>query len=50
MSKAHVKRETLSLGEATVSTKWEVAAIVEVFERTGGMMDMGQRVSNGTTH
>jgi hypothetical protein len=29
------KRETMSLEEATVSNMWEMAAIVEVFERKG---------------
>ena len=33
MSNAHVKRETMSFEEATVSTMWEIAAIVEVLER-----------------
>jgi hypothetical protein len=35
MSTDHPKRESLSLEEATVSTMWEIAAIVEVLERKG---------------
>jgi hypothetical protein len=29
------KRDTMSIGEATVSNMWELAEIVEVLERTG---------------
>jgi hypothetical protein len=29
---------------------WEIAAIVEVLERLGGIIEMGQRVAKRTTH
>lgn len=35
MSDDRPKREIMSLEEATVSNMWEMAAIVEVFERKG---------------
>ena len=35
MSDDRPKRDTMSLGEATVSNMWEIAAIVEVLERKG---------------
>ena len=35
MSTDRPKRESLSLEEATVSNMWEMAAIVEGFERKG---------------
>jgi hypothetical protein len=28
----------------------EIAAIVEVLDRLGGIIEMGQRVAKGTTH
>jgi hypothetical protein len=40
----------MSLEEATVSNLWEIAVIVEVPERKGGIIEMGQRVAKGTTH
>ena len=35
MSNDHPTRKTMSLEEATVSSMWEIAAIVEVLERKG---------------
>jgi hypothetical protein len=35
MSDDSPKRETMSLGEATISNMWEIAAIVEMLERKG---------------
>ena len=35
MSNDRPKCDTMSLEEATVSTMWEIAAIVEVLERKG---------------
>ena len=35
MSTDRIKRETMSIEEATVSNMWEIAAIVEVLERKG---------------
>ena len=34
-SDQRTKRDTISIEEATVSNLWEIAAIVEVLERTG---------------
>jgi hypothetical protein len=34
----HPTRETMSLEEATVSTMWEIAELVEVLERLGGII------------
>ena len=50
MSEQRLKRESMSLEEATVSNMWETAAIVEVLERLDGIFEMGQRVAKGTTH
>jgi hypothetical protein len=35
MSDDRPKRDNMSLEEATVSNRWEIAAIVEVLERKG---------------
>jgi hypothetical protein len=35
--------------EATVSNMWEIAAIVEVLERLGGIIEMGKKLAKGTT-
>jgi hypothetical protein len=35
MSDDRLKRDSMSLEEATVSNMWEIAAIVEVLERKG---------------
>ena len=35
MSTDRPKRDAMSIEEATISNMWEVAAIVEVFERKG---------------
>jgi hypothetical protein len=35
MSNDRPKRESMSLEEATISTMWEIAALVEVLERKG---------------
>jgi hypothetical protein len=35
MSNDRPKRESMSLEEATISSMWEIAAIVEVLERKG---------------
>jgi hypothetical protein len=50
MSDDRPTRETMSLEEATVSTMWEVAELVEVLERLGGIIETGHRVAKGTTH
>ena len=36
--------------EATISNMQEIAAIAEVLERKGVIIEMGQRVAKGTTH
>ena len=41
MSNDRPKRESMSIEEATVSNMWEIAAIVEVLERKGGVLDYG---------
>ena len=40
----------MSIEEATISNMWEIAAIVEVLKRYGGIILMGQRVAKGTAH
>lgn len=35
MSNDHLKRDSMSLEESTVSKMWEIAAIVEILERKG---------------
>ena len=35
------KRDSMSLEEATVSNMWEIAVIVEVLERLGGIIELG---------
>jgi hypothetical protein len=50
MSTDRPKRETMSVEEATISNMWEIAAIVEVLKRYGGIILMGQRVAKGMTH
>jgi allantoicase len=42
MSNQHLKRESMSIEEATVSNMWEIAAIVEMLERLGRIIEMGQ--------
>jgi hypothetical protein len=37
----------MSLEEATVSNMWDIAAIVEVLERLGWIIEMGQWVAKG---
>jgi len=49
MSNQHPKRESMFIEEATVSNMWEIAAIVEMLERLGRIIEMGQRVANGST-
>ena len=41
MSNDRPTRETMSLGEATVSNMWAMAAIVEGLERKGGVLYYG---------
>jgi hypothetical protein len=41
MSDDRPKRETMTIEEATVSNLWEMAAIVEVLERHGGVLYYG---------
>lgn len=50
MNEQCIQRESMSLEEATLSNMWEIAAIVEVLERLGRIVEMGQRVAKGTTH
>jgi hypothetical protein len=38
----------MSIEEATVSNMWEIAAIMEVLECLGRIIEMGQRVAKGT--
>ena len=40
----------MSLGKATASNTWEIAAIAEVLERKGGIIEVGQRVAKGRMH
>jgi hypothetical protein len=35
MSTARPNRDSMSIEEATISNRWEIAAIVEVLERKG---------------
>ena len=44
MSNDRPTRETMSIEEATVSNMWEMAAMVEVPERKGHIIEMGQRL------
>ena len=50
MSDNRPTRDSMPIEEATVSNMWEIAAIVEVLERLGGIIAMGHRVAKGTTH
>ena len=50
MNAPRTKRETMSLEDATISNMREMAAIVAVLERSGEIIEMGQRVATGTTH
>lgn len=50
MSPERLKRDTMSLEEATICNMWAIAAIVEVPERKGKIIEMGQRMAKGTTH
>ena len=50
LSDPRPKRNSMSLEEATVSNMWEIAAIVEVLERKGRIIEMGRRLPKGTTH
>ena len=47
MSDQRPKREAMSIEEATISNMWEMAAIVEVLERLGGIIEMKKRVAKG---
>ena len=38
MSSERLKRETISIEEATVSNMWEIAAIVEVLKQNGPLL------------
>ena len=38
MSDDRPKRDSMSLEEATISNMWEIAAIVEVLARKGGVL------------
>jgi hypothetical protein len=44
------KRDSMSVEEATISNMWEIAAIVEVLERLGGIIEMGQRLPKGAMY
>jgi hypothetical protein len=50
MSTDRPKRNSMSIEEATASNFWEIAAILEVLERLGWIIEMGQRVAKRTTH
>jgi len=50
MSDPHPKRESMSIEEASISNMWEIAAIVEVLEWLGRIIETGQRVAKGTIH
>ena len=50
MSNDCPKHDSMSLGEATISNMWEIAAIVEMREREGRVIEMGQWVQKGATH
>lgn len=41
MSNDRSTRDSMSLEEATASNIWEIAAIVEVLARKGGVLDYG---------
>jgi len=41
MSDDRPRRDTMSLEEATISNMWEIAVMVEVLERKGGVLDYG---------
>ena len=41
MSNDRPKRDSISIKEATASNMWEMAAIVEVLERKGGVLYYG---------
>ena len=41
MNEQCIQRESMSLEEATLSNMWEIAAIVEVLERLGRIVEMG---------
>jgi hypothetical protein len=44
MSTDRPKRESMSIEEATISNRWEIAAIVEVLERKGLLQEIPRRV------
>lgn len=48
MSGQRPKREIMSIEEATVSNMWAIAAIREILEPLGRIIEMGQRVTKGT--
>ena len=50
MSNGRSTRDSMSLEESTISNMWEIAAIEEVLERLGRIIEMGQRLAKGTTH
>jgi allantoicase len=52
MSNQHPKRESMFIEEATVSNMWEIAAIVEMLERLGRIIEMGSgwRTTRPRTH
>jgi hypothetical protein len=50
MSTDRPKRETMSVEEVTISNMWEIAAIVEVLERLGGIIEMGSQIAHKTSH
>lgn len=41
MNDQHSTRDSMSLEEATISNMWEIAGIVEVLERKGGVLYYG---------
>ena len=47
MSNNRPKRESMSIEESTVSNTWEIASIVEVRERLGRIIEMGQWGAKG---
>jgi hypothetical protein len=50
MSEHRPTRSTMSIEKATVSTMWEIAAIVKVLEPLGRIIEMGQQSARKTTH
>lgn len=47
MSELKLARESMFLEEATISNMREIAALVELRERLGGIVEMGHRIGRG---